>query len=208
VAVGSHVAPVDPVPSDRRRLRRSGPPRPGTDRPAGHGKARMQASTNRPLAYKARWGRIATWPDYERRRSWRPWVVRGCPLATARVRCEWHGSGTADEDDGGGASRRRHQVDRRVRPVPETPDLLARAAGPRQPSGGRTRRRTPPVAQLVAVKVRRTAGGPGSSSSPVSEGGLRSVVIGLRRRRQVPTAPRRACWRIDPASCSSSTERL
>jgi hypothetical protein len=31
-----------------------------------------------------------------------------------------------------GASRRRHQVDRRVRPVPETPDLLARAAGPRQ----------------------------------------------------------------------------
>jgi hypothetical protein len=53
-------------------------------------------------------------------------------------------NGTAGEDDGGGASRRRHQVDRRVRPVPETPDLLARAAGPRQPSGGiRTRRRTP-----------------------------------------------------------------
>jgi hypothetical protein len=50
---------------------------------------------------------------------------------------------------------------------------------------------------------------PGSpGSSPVSEGGLRSVVIGLRRRRQVPTASRRACWRIDPASCSSSTERL
>jgi hypothetical protein len=28
-----------PVPSGRERLRRSGPPRPGTDRPAGHGKA-------------------------------------------------------------------------------------------------------------------------------------------------------------------------
>ena len=28
-----------PVPSGRGRLRRSGPPRPGTDRPAGHGKA-------------------------------------------------------------------------------------------------------------------------------------------------------------------------
>jgi len=134
-------------------------------------------------------------------------IVRGWPLATARVRCEWHGSGTADED-GGGDSRRRHQVDRRVRPVPETPDLLARAAGPRQPSGGANPPSDSPVAQLVAVKVRRTAGGPGSSSSPVSEGGLRTVVIGLRRRRQVPTAPRRACWRIDPASCSSSTERL
>jgi hypothetical protein len=54
-------------------------------------------------------------------------IVCGCPLATARVRCEWHGSGTAGEDDGGGASQRRHQVDRRVRPVPETPDLLASA---------------------------------------------------------------------------------
>jgi hypothetical protein len=30
---------VDPVPSGRGRLRRFGPPRPGTDRPAGHGKA-------------------------------------------------------------------------------------------------------------------------------------------------------------------------
>jgi hypothetical protein len=29
----------DPVGSGRGRLRRSGPPRPGTDRPAGHGKA-------------------------------------------------------------------------------------------------------------------------------------------------------------------------
>ena len=34
--LGEH--PV-PVPSGRGRLRRSGPPRPGTDRPAGHGKA-------------------------------------------------------------------------------------------------------------------------------------------------------------------------
>jgi hypothetical protein len=25
-------------------------------------------------------------------------IVRGCPLATARVRCEWHGSGTAGEN--------------------------------------------------------------------------------------------------------------
>jgi len=47
-------------------------------------------------------------------------IVRGCQLATARVRCECHGSGAAGEDDGGGASRRRHQVDRKVRPVLET----------------------------------------------------------------------------------------
>jgi hypothetical protein len=31
------------------------------------------------------------------------------------------------------ACQSRHQLDRRVRPVPETPDLLARATGPRQP---------------------------------------------------------------------------
>ena len=26
-------------------------------------------------------------------------IVRGCPLGTGRDCCEWHGSGTADEDD-------------------------------------------------------------------------------------------------------------
>jgi hypothetical protein len=40
VVCGPSAAPVRvPVPSGRGRLRRSGPPRPGTDRPAGHGKA-------------------------------------------------------------------------------------------------------------------------------------------------------------------------
>jgi hypothetical protein len=36
-------------PVDRGRLRRSGPPRPGTDRPAGHGKADAGAEPNRRL---------------------------------------------------------------------------------------------------------------------------------------------------------------
>jgi hypothetical protein len=36
---GQPGARLAPVPSGRGRLRRSGPPRPGTDRPAGHGKA-------------------------------------------------------------------------------------------------------------------------------------------------------------------------
>jgi hypothetical protein len=36
---GLGAARVGPVSSGRRRLRRSGPRRPGTDRPAGHGKA-------------------------------------------------------------------------------------------------------------------------------------------------------------------------
>src|SRR5262245_4408684 len=47
LATGEH--PV-PVPSGRGRLRRSGPPRPGTDRPAGHGKADASVEwESRPL---------------------------------------------------------------------------------------------------------------------------------------------------------------
>jgi hypothetical protein len=42
-----------PVPSGRGRLRRSGPPRPGTDRPAGHGKADVSLD-HWPAAPKAR----------------------------------------------------------------------------------------------------------------------------------------------------------
>jgi hypothetical protein len=86
-----------------------------------------------------------------------PGIVRGCPLATARVRCEWHGSGTAGDDDGGEASQRRHQIDRRVRPVSKPPDLLARAAGPRQRSGGiRTRRHPAPSSVVVGSNVLMT----------------------------------------------------
>jgi hypothetical protein len=45
-------------------------------------------------------------------------VVRGCPLRTGRDRCEWHGSGTPDEDDVRRARKSGHQLDRRVRPDP------------------------------------------------------------------------------------------
>jgi len=50
-------------------------------------------------------------------------IARGCPLATAQVRCEWHDSGTARTT---GAEPR--SVGTRS-PVPETPGLLARAVG-------------------------------------------------------------------------------
>jgi hypothetical protein len=47
--VSNHVSIGAPVPSGRGRLRRSGPPRPGTDRPAGHGKADASAERNSEL---------------------------------------------------------------------------------------------------------------------------------------------------------------
>jgi hypothetical protein len=40
-----------PVPSGRGRLRRSGPPRPGTDRPAGHGKADKSLDPCMPCSF-------------------------------------------------------------------------------------------------------------------------------------------------------------
>jgi hypothetical protein len=46
--VSNFVSSRIPVPSGRGRLRRSGPPRPGTDRPAGHGEA-VTASCKLPL---------------------------------------------------------------------------------------------------------------------------------------------------------------
>jgi hypothetical protein len=127
--------PRGPVPSGRGRLRRSGPPRPGTDRPAGHGKADPSL---RPIAHlRAKPDRAGSPPGQTTNGAGHGGrgIVRECPLATAPVRCEWHGSGTAGKEDGGGASQRRHQVDRRMRPVPVTPASLARAAGPRQGSG-------------------------------------------------------------------------
>jgi hypothetical protein len=44
-------------------------------------------------------------------------VVRGCPAVTVQDCCEWHGSGTDAEDDPGIQLRRRHYLDRRVRPI-------------------------------------------------------------------------------------------
>ena len=98
VGVGSHVAPmwprVDPVPSGRGRLRRSGPARPpGPARPAGRGKANV--SLHRPLLPKPDRGRSS--PARMRNDAGRGCfgVARGCPLGTDHDRCEWHGSGTA-----------------------------------------------------------------------------------------------------------------
>ena len=59
-------------------------------------------------------------------------VVCGCPLRTGRDRCEWHGSGTADEDDVRRARKSRHQLDRRVRPDPGDHRLVGK--GRRRPA--------------------------------------------------------------------------
>jgi hypothetical protein len=57
-------------------------------------------------------------------------IVRACPLGTDRDCCEWHGSGTADEDDVRRAWQRGHQLDRKVRPVPETACIVGKGRRP------------------------------------------------------------------------------
>jgi hypothetical protein len=47
----------------------------------------------------------------------RRWVVRGCPLETGQDRCEWHGSGTAGENDDAHTYERRLSGDCGARPV-------------------------------------------------------------------------------------------
>jgi hypothetical protein len=93
-----------PVPSGRGRLRRFGPSRLGTDfgpdRLAGHGKADASLGYDYLLAKPDRAGsspaKIGNGAGPGR------WgTVRGCPLGTGPDRCEWHGSGTAGEDDRG-----------------------------------------------------------------------------------------------------------
>jgi hypothetical protein len=70
-------------------------------------------------------------------------VVRGCPLRTGRDRCEWHGSGTPDEDDVRRARKSRHQLDRRVRPDPGDTRLVGK--GRRRPAAaGRWDSKPPP----------------------------------------------------------------
>ena len=70
-------------------------------------------------------------------------VVCGCPLGTVRDRCEWHGSGTADEDDVRRARKSRHQLDRRVRPYPGDTRLVGK--GRRRPAAvGRWESKPPP----------------------------------------------------------------
>jgi hypothetical protein len=86
-----------------------------------------QSLARRPPAPKARSGGVTTWPDDERPRSWRPWDCPWCPLATAHVRCQWHGSGTAGKNDLGLPVRDGHRLGRRVRPVHD--DHLPRCQG-------------------------------------------------------------------------------
>ena len=86
-----------PVPSGRGRLRRSGPPRPGTDRPAGHGKADASFDHVTPCSQNQFGRRCHLRGEWRRLR-----LLRGCPWLSARDRsgrCEWDANGTAGEDD-------------------------------------------------------------------------------------------------------------
>jgi hypothetical protein len=123
----------------RGRLRRSGPPRPGTGSAGRVRQGRCKPRYNRPLLAKPdRAGPSPATAENGAGRG-RCDVVHDCPLGTGQDRCEWHGSGTAGEDDACPAWQCRYQLDRRVSTTPATPASLARAAGPRQRSGGRTR---------------------------------------------------------------------
>jgi hypothetical protein len=67
-----------PVPSGRGRHWRSGPPRPGTDRPAGHGKA--DASLNQPTYRSRKPGRPGFYLGV---RESLPWPLWCCPWLSA-----------------------------------------------------------------------------------------------------------------------------
>jgi hypothetical protein len=56
-SVCTHRVPAGPVPSGRGRLRCSGPPRPGTDRPAGQ--ARPMQALSRTAGYLSVWSSIS-----------------------------------------------------------------------------------------------------------------------------------------------------
>ena len=78
-----------PVPSGRGRLRRSGPPRPGTDRPAGHGKADAGVEENSRLLGCDLWSRPWPTPTSKNARGGRPlrraaWGNPGCWPARAQ----------------------------------------------------------------------------------------------------------------------------
>jgi hypothetical protein len=75
-----------PVPSGRGRLRRSGPPRPGTDRPAGHGKADAGPDQPTPCS-QSQFGRCChlrgRGTAQVEAASWLSVVVRSGPFRTA-----------------------------------------------------------------------------------------------------------------------------
>jgi hypothetical protein len=80
----------------------------------------MQASTTRPhdpLLAKPDWARSLAADVVIAAGRGRHSLVRECPLGTGQDRCEWHGSGTAGEDNVRTAWQPRHRLDRRVRPV-------------------------------------------------------------------------------------------
>jgi hypothetical protein len=107
-------------------------------------------------------------------------VVRGCPLGTGRDRCEWHGSGTADEDDVRKARKSRHQLDRRVRPDPADTCLV-----------GKGRRRPAAAVRWDSKPPPRCGGrGRGREGAATCDWFVPVVTVGVRRCPQIPDAVR------------------
>ena len=91
-----------PVPSGRGRLRRSGPPRPGTGSAGRARQGRCKPRATDPLLPKP--DRAGAPPAETMNSSGRGHggIVRGCPLGTGQDCCEWHASGTAGEGHSAG----------------------------------------------------------------------------------------------------------
>jgi hypothetical protein len=111
------------------------------DRIGRPGATRADASLGRPPAPKARSGRIATCDDREWPRSRPLWCCPWLSASTGRDRCEWHGSGTAD--DVRRARKSRHQLDRTVRPDPGDTRLVGKGRR-RLAAAGRWDSKPPP----------------------------------------------------------------
>jgi hypothetical protein len=80
-----------PVPSGRGRLRRSGPPRPGTDRPAGHGKADTSLDHLHAMQFRPAPLPLVRGEQSAQRSFWSDVTDRWIPLVTAACGMRWHG---------------------------------------------------------------------------------------------------------------------
>jgi hypothetical protein len=112
-------------------------------------------------------------------------VVRGCPLGTGWDRCEWHGSGTADEDDVRRARKSGHQLDRRVRPDPGDTRLV-----------GKGRRRPAAAGRWVRSRLhagRATEVRSGKVLGPATQAAAASRKPSVRPPCRCSCSPRRRC---------------
>jgi hypothetical protein len=145
--------------------------------PLGHHECRWLRSSDSLLAKPDRAGSLAGDVVIAAGRG-RRGLVRECPLGTGHDRCEWHGSGTAGEDDGAHTRRRR---------LPGRPEGEAR---PRWPTAT-VASREGGAAAMAAKSAQQPAGSPAKSDWQVGKrvspgrlsGGLGAAHCRARRAR-------------------------